>query len=44
VQAATGFPLVIPEGGVPSTPQPSDAILKQLRAIDEGGLLLLPGS
>jgi glutaconate CoA-transferase subunit B len=44
VQAATGFPLVIPAGGVPPTPQPSEAILKQLRAIDEGGLLLLPQS
>jgi glutaconate CoA-transferase subunit B len=44
VQAATGFPLLIPEGGVPATPQPSEAVLKQLRAIDEGGLLLLPVS
>jgi hypothetical protein len=44
VQAATGFPLLIPAGGAPPTPQPSEAVLKQLRAIDEGGLLLLPES
>lgn len=40
VQEQTGFPLLIPADGVPATPAPPPAVLKQLRAIDEGGLLL----
>ena len=40
VQAATGFPLIIPPGGVPPTPPPSPELLKRLRALDDGGLLL----
>ncbi|HMA33263.1 MAG TPA: CoA-transferase [Chloroflexia bacterium] len=43
VQAVTGFPLILPPDGVPPTPPPPPAILKQLRAIDEGSLLLTPG-
>ncbi len=40
VQAATGFPLLLPDGDVPATPLPSSDTLKLLRTIDEGGLLL----
>ncbi|MDQ2805753.1 MAG: CoA synthetase [Chloroflexota bacterium] len=41
VQAATGFPLLLPPGDeVPATPLPSSDALKLLRTIDEGGLLL----
>ncbi len=40
VQAATGFPLLLPPGAVPATPLPSSDALKLLRTIDEGGLLL----
>jgi len=40
VQAATGFPLLLPPGAVPPTPVPSSDALKLLRTIDEGGLLL----
>ncbi|MGI8588599.1 MAG: CoA-transferase [Chloroflexia bacterium] len=42
VQAATGFPLLMPDGGAPQTPQPDSETLKWLREIDEGGLLLRP--
>jgi glutaconate CoA-transferase subunit B len=40
VQAATGFPLRLPPGDVPTTPNPDPATLKLLRSLDEGGLLL----
>jgi glutaconate CoA-transferase, subunit B len=42
VQAATGFPLAQPPGGAGPTPPPDPALLKRLRAIDEGGLLIAP--
>jgi glutaconate CoA-transferase subunit B len=42
VQAATGFPLAQPPRGAQRTPAPDPAVLKRLRAIDEGGLLLAP--
>ena len=42
VEAATGFPLAQPPGGAQPTPLPDSAVLKRLRAIDEGGLLIAP--
>jgi glutaconate CoA-transferase subunit B len=43
VQAATGFPLILPPEPVPATAPPTPAMLKRLRAIDEGGLLIEAG-